>query len=239
MRYLNDYSDERFKGSCVHCGAGIDGAEASSDHVPSRCLLQKPYPDNLPVVTTCVGCNNSFSKDEEYLSSFLQCVLIGSTDPNDHRDPMARKALRRSKKLRERIECSRSETGSNTETTTFLEPEFQRVRNVILKNARGHAFYEMGERPGVDPDFVWARPLCVLADTQRRKFEGTPMSGLAGWPEVGSRATQRVILGCDFRDGWVIVQDNIYRYQVTHDDGVLVRSVLTDYLATEVYWSDY
>ena len=238
MRYLDDYSDERFKGSCVHCGARVEGTKANNDHVPSKCLLQRPYPANLPVVMTCVRCNYSFSKDEEYVSVFLQCVLTGSTDPNDSRAPRVRKALRRSKKLKERIEHSRSDVKSDDETRTVWEPEYERVNNVVLKNAQGHAFYELGERQATEPVHMWATPLCALTDTQRQGFEGTQTSGLAGWPEVGSRAMQRVILGCDIRDGWVIVQHDVYRYQVTHGDGVLVRSVLTEYLATEVYWSD-
>ena len=238
MRYLNDYSDERLKGSCVHCGAGIDGTKTNNDHVPSKCLLRKPYPDDLPVVKTCVECNSDFSKDEEYLSVFLQCVLIGSTDPNDHRDPKVRKALRRSKKLRERIECSRSETESDKETKTVWEPEYERVNNVMLKNARGHAFYEFGERQEIDPTYIWATPLCALTEIRCREFEGAQSGGLAGWPEVGSRAMQRVVLGCDIRDGWVIVQDDVYRYQVRQCEGVLVRSVLMEYLASEVHWCD-
>ena len=239
MRYLDDYSDDRLKGSCIHCGAGVEGTKANNDHAPSKCLLHKPYPENLPVVKTCIACNNSFSKDEEYVSVFLQCVLIGSTNPDDHRDCKVRKALRRSNKFRERIERSRSENESGKERTIVWTPELVRVNNVILKNARGHAFYELGERPEIDPIHVWAMPLCTLADTQRRKFEGTQTSGLEGWPEVGSRAMQRTILGCDFRDSWVIVQDKIYRYQVVQGDGVIVRSVLMEYLATEVYWSEY
>ena len=239
MRFLDDYSDERFKGSCVHCGAAIDETRVSNDHMPSKCLLQKPYPDNLPVVETCVECNRNFSRDEEYLSVFLQCVLTGSTDPNDHCDQTARRALRRSKKLRERIECSRSEIELESETRIVWEPERERVNNVILKNARGHAFYELGERPEIDPNDVLATPLCALTDTQRQVFEGSQTSVLAGWPEVGSRSMQRVVLDSDICDGWVVVQDDVYRYQVTQCDGVIVRSVLMEYLASEVHWSCY
>ena len=239
MRYLDDYSDDRLKGACVHCGGAVEGTQANNDHVPSKCLLRRPYPPNLPVVTTCVGCNNSFSKDEEYVSVFLQCVLTGSTDPNDHRDSKVHKALRRSNKLKERIERSRSDIESDDETRTIWKPEYERVSNVVLKNAQGHAFYELGERQETQAVHLWATPLCALTSTQRQRFEGTERSGLAGWPEVGSRAMQRVILGCDFREGWVIVQHDIYRYQVKHGDGVLVRSVLAEYLATEVYWSDH
>ena len=238
MRYMDDYSDEGLKGGCVHCGSGIDGASANRDHVPSRCLLQEPYPDNLPVVPSCVQCNSEFSKDEEYFSVFLQCVLNGSTDPMDHRDASVRNALRRSKRLGERIERSKSSVETDEETRIVWEPEIHRVNNVVLKNARGHAFYEFGERQEVDAAYVWTMPICNLPEAQRRDFVGVQMTSVAGWPEVGSRAFQRAILGYDICNGWVIVQDDVYRYEVTQNNGVYVRSVMAEYLATEVYWPD-
>jgi hypothetical protein len=58
------------------------------------------------------------------------------------------------------------------------------------------------------------------------------------WPEVGSRMLTRVVTGQDLRNGWVMVQAGVYRYVVLQDDGLLVRSVLHEYLATEVHWAD-
>lgn len=48
----------------------------------------------------------------------------------------------------------------------------------------------------------------------------------------------RVVTGQDLRNGWVMVQAGVYRYVVLQDDGLLVRSVLHEYLATEVHWAD-
>ena len=61
---------------------------------------------------------------------------------------------------------------------------------------------------------------------------------LAGWPEVGSRMMTRLLTGQDFSDGWIVIQDGTYQYGVVQHDGILVRSVLFNYLATEVYWAD-
>ena len=47
----------------------------------------------------------------------------------------------------------------------------------------------------------------------------------------------RVLTGQDMVGAWVIVQDGVYRYST--DDwggGVRVRTVLHEYLATEVRW---
>ena len=49
----------------------------------------------------------------------------------------------------------------------------------------------------------------------------------------------RVMTGQDLCEGWVVVQDSVYRYGVTQSGGILVRSVLFEFLATEVYWSNH
>ena len=43
----------------------------------------------------------------------------------------------------------------------------------------------------------------------------------------------------DMMGPWVIVQNGVYRYAVVdrEDDGLLVQSVIQEYLATSVYWS--
>jgi hypothetical protein len=46
----------------------------------------------------------------------------------------------------------------------------------------------------------------------------------------------RVLTGQDLQDAWVVVQDDVYRYAVIQDGTFRVRSVVWDYLATEVYW---
>ena len=75
MQQIPEFVDERHKGWCIHCGTGIDPDRSSRDHVPSKCLLSRPYPDNLPVVEVCASCNESFSLDEEYLIAFTGAVL--------------------------------------------------------------------------------------------------------------------------------------------------------------------
>ena len=43
MQQLRCYGDDRNKGFCVHCG----GPSETVDHVPSKVLLDEPYPENL------------------------------------------------------------------------------------------------------------------------------------------------------------------------------------------------
>lgn len=236
MEKFEEFVDERQKGRCVHCGGRIAALETSRDHVPSKSLLRKPYPANLPVVVVCKSCNAGFALDEEYLTAFLGSVLAGSTDPDRQSNPKAGRILRRNEKLRARIE--RAKTESETlfgETRLVWKPEEDRINRVILKNARGHAFFEFGE-PMLDaPAHIWAAPLESLTPEQLAEFENVDMG--PGWPEVGSRMMTRVITGQDLSRGWVVVQDGVYRYAIAQAGVMLVRAVLCEYLAAEVYCS--
>ena len=181
--------------------------------------------------------NEGFSRDEEYLIAFLGSVIAGSTDPDRQPNPKAERILRRSRKLRARIDRAKTEyetLGGETRSVWTAEPD--RVNRVIVKNARGHAFFEYGEPMLSEPEHVWAAPLEALSPEQRGEFENIDM-GL-GWPEVGSRMLTRVLTGQDLSRAWVIVQDGVYRYGVAQRGVILVRSLLFEYLATEVYWSD-
>ena len=53
MDQLRDYADSRLLSDCIYCG----GPAETRDHVPSRCLLERPYPENLPAVGCCKECN--------------------------------------------------------------------------------------------------------------------------------------------------------------------------------------
>ena len=240
MDRIEEFVDERLKSSCVHCGAGIGEVETSKDHVPSKGLLRKPRPAHPPVVGICTACNKGFSADEEYLFLFLNCVLAGSTDPDSQIDPRAMRALRRHDKLRARIERSKTECRTNSgETLCIWTPETERIHRVIVKNARGHVFYEFAEPILTEPDQVRSAPLESLTVAQRNAFESIQgNNSVAGWPEVGSPMMARVVTGQDLSDGWIIVQDGTYRYGVVQCGVTLVRSVLYNYLATEVYWND-
>ncbi len=236
MEQINDFSDERNKSWCVHCGEWIGNVKISRDHVPSKSLVLKPYPENLPVVLICETCNGKFSPDEEYLSAFLSCVLTGSTKPDIQKIPRAKRILQNSQKLRARIEKSKTEYKTiGGDTQTIWKPEYDRIKRVIVKNARGHAYFEYGEPMLEEPSHVSTVPLDSLTEQERNEFETVDFGGL--FPEVGSRMMTRVLTGQDLSDGWIMVQDGVYRYSVVQQGRILVRSVLCEYLATEVFWN--
>ena len=240
MDSIPEYVDERHKGWCIYCGTALSDGERNNDHVPSKALLLRPLPENLPTIPSCVKCNNRFSTDEEYFFLFLNCVLSGSTNPDVQNYEQSAKALRHHKNLRAKIE--RSEQKYKTiggETRSIWKPEYDRINRVIIKNSRGHIFYEYGEPIFGEPNYVQVRPCENMTAIERENFESTEAAGgMMGWPEVGSRMLTRLVTGQDMRDGWVVVQDKIYRYCVQQSNGIRVRCVLYEYLAAEVFWSE-
>ena len=227
MKQIRNFADDRLKHFCAFCGQ----APATRDHVPSRVLLDEPYPEELPVIQSCLACNRSFSMDEEYLACLIESVLAGSCEDDALERPKVRRILRERPLLAERLRKARYiEAG-----ITHFAVEHERVQKIILKLARGHAAFENAEPCLEEPDTIWSAPLQTLSTRVREQFEALPSTGLSLWPEVGSRAMVRLLNG-EARHGWIMVQPGRYRYAVTVTGGVLVRIVLSEYLAAVVNW---
>ena len=101
MQQLRCYGDDRNKGFCVHCGGG---PTETVDHVPSKVLLDEPYPENLMAAPACRECNNGLSLDEEYLACLLECVIAGDTAPEKLHRTKIPEILRRT--LRSLLDCN-------------------------------------------------------------------------------------------------------------------------------------
>lgn len=225
----SDYGlNERLADSgCAYCGAAPDTA----DHVPSKILLDDPLPENLPVVPACRACNSSFSRDEEYLACFIECVVVGTADPDRLSRPKIKQALRHSPGLAVLIARSCAVVDGNLLWT----PDAERVEHVVLKLARGHHLYELASPQYEHPDILSIVPLVTMSPEGRREFDKG--SNLTGWPEIGSRAFLRAVGDGPYAvsaGGWVEVQAGRYRYSI-HEGG-LVRIVLGEYLACVVTW---
>ncbi len=225
MQQVPDYSDERNKGWCVFCG----GPEETRDHAPSRVFLDEPFPESLPTLPSCLACNSSFSLDEEYLACLIECAKAGSVAAAMISRPKIAATLTRKSALQARLAANRVETPGEV----IWKPEDQRVRNVIVKLARAHAAYEQNEPQLDDPASYAVYPLCAMTDEMRKGFETPPDTGL--WPEVGSRAMHRIVVGAEGEYPWIQVQPERYRYLVASGP-MTVRIVIAEYLAAEVGW---
>ena len=241
MDQLRDLADSRLLSGCIYCG----GHAETRDHVPSRCLLERPYPENLPVVASCARCNQGFSKDEEYLVCLIESALCGSPDPDKIRRPTVANILRNSPTLRARLESAKSESDGHIRFAT----ESERIMNIMLKLARGHAAFELSQPCRSEPDHFWCGLMSALSDDQNDAFNEPHVQNLFG--EVGSRGLQRAfvtqvtlqsasgersVLPLLIND-WVDVQENLYRYLAIDDaGGIVIRIVVAEYLGCEVAW---
>lgn len=241
MDQLNNYADNRLIQGCIYCTGPAD----TRDHVPSKCLLDQPYPANLPVVGCCDVCNQNFSKDEQYFVCLIESVLCGSTDPEKIGRPSVARIMRNLPALRNRIETSRTEVDGHI---AFV-PEFERISNVMLKLARGHAAFELSQPCRAEPNHFWCGPLSSLPQENQEAFNSVHFQEVLG--EVGSRNMQRllitqIILPSEngekqniemLINDWIDIQDERYRYIAIDDMGVFViRIVIAEFFACEVVW---
>jgi hypothetical protein len=236
MEQLKILGDKRELVFCTFCG----GHTGTRDHCPSRVLLDEPYPDNLPVVPSCAQCNSSFSADEEYLACLVGCVLADSTDPSKMRRPKIQRILSQKPALRSRLERARVSLHTRTlfdrgqQCTLFL-PEQERVNAVITKLAQGHALHELHQPCREKPDAIKVKPFTQMTPAERKQFEQP--APLLFFPEVGSRAMQRCIVGGNRLElPWIKVQGGLYRFLASLAGGVEIRIVINEYLACRVHW---
>lgn len=227
------FTDDRFKGMCVYCGA----APSTEDHVPSLVFLDEPYPADLPApVPACLGCNNGFSLDEQYVACLIECVVSGTTEAAELSRKVIQRTLTHAPALAARIRAAQRFDSFGKLT---WEPETNRVETVALKLARGHVYSELGIVQLEPPDSIMCAPLPAMAPEEVRAFLSPFSHDVALWPEIGSRAFRRAILGPppSAEDGpWLVVQPGRYRYFVDQSPSIIVQSLLAEYLACRVIW---
>ena len=230
MIQLKTFSDKRLDYMCSYCG----GMPETRDHVPSRILLDDPFPENLPIVPCCLKCNQSFSLDEEYFACVLECVLHGTTEIEKLERVKVKSILSRKETLQQRIENSIVFQNGNK----IFQIESDRMRNVIVKLAKGHAKYENSQPQFDDPTSIWIKPLSEMTSEESDIFFA-PLN-LDKAPEVGSRALQILVVGSynNVISQWIDVQDNNYKYSVCAGLGfVIVKILIWEYLAVQVIWN--
>ena len=194
MEQVENYGDERQMSWCVYCG----GPTETRDHVPSKVLLDEPYPDNLPVVPACAQCNSSFSLDEEYLACLNECAVRGVIGGDSIERVKVMRILAEKPALAKMLE----EAKVVIDGQTLFRIESNRVRNVVLKLARGHAAFGLNTPQFGEPAYIAVEPLCSLSHILVSAFETPPSMDV--WPEAGSRAMMRCAKSS--APTWVTVQ---------------------------------
>ena len=118
---------------------------------------------------------------------------------------------------------------------TFFKTEENRIRNVILKLARGHASFENGGLFLQEPSLLRIQSISNMNEIEKTKYFTLNMKLL---PEVGIRALQRLIINEEIiSEGWTVVQENKYMYSISQDYmNLCVKFLICNYLACEVIW---
>lgn len=226
MRAFQEFYDVRHRDGCTYCGRRF--AE-TRDHVPARVFLDRPLPENLPVVPCCPRCNNRKSIHEQYLACLIDCVVTGSAEPCERKRPTVRAALERSPGLRAEL-ASRMKV-DKMETTVTQIP-MRRTRHILKLLAMGHLKFELAERVRYGRVQLAFAPFPMMSPDQRDEFE-RGSDGVGTYPEIGTRAFVRMFEDAEWP--WTVVQPGRYRYRVDHEPGSEVRFVLSEYLACHAW----
>lgn len=230
MRQIKTFSDQRLDNMCSYCG---DFPE-TRDHVPSKILLDEPFPENLQVVPCCLKCNQNFSLDEEYFACAIECIIHGTTEiENLHREKV-KSILSTKDTLRQRIENSFVLENGNK----YFKFEQDRFENVIVKLAKGHAKYENSEPQLEMPTTISMKPLFLMEQNEVDTFFAPTNFDKA--PEVGSRGLHNLLIdNNNVLSQWINVQEHNYEYSVSVGLGILaVRILIWNYLVVEVIWDN-
>lgn len=224
------YYDDRHK-MCAYCGA----PPQDHDHVPSKVLLDRPFPPDLPTVPACKRCNNGFSADEPYLACVVECAVYGSTDPNELRRDKVIELLTENAALARDV--AKAAVRNPNGSIVGFTPEEGRVHPILMKLARGHVAFVCGELALEAPRSVRMWTIDSMTEAERMSFEQPTTPEV--WPEIGSRAfceSYVVDTTPSPASGWRVVQDGRYRFMVSWADTLTVRCVMSEYLACEVKW---
>ena len=219
--------------TCAYCG----GYAITEDHVPSKCFLDHPHPDNPPVVPCCEKCNREFSIDEEYVSCFIDCVKEHTVIPEDIRREKMRKSLIHTPKLARLVESQIYDFGSVIQ----YEPDISRFEKVMRKLVFGHLAY-MNDTLIFDSGIEVTMSFLQEMPPLRRAVFERPYTGLL-LPEVGSRALERLAVAIIYENdnsklissfaNWDVVQQGRYRYCVSPDSNK-VKLVIAECFAAEI-----
>ncbi len=229
MGQIRDFSDERNKIFCPYCGRTTE--PKNRDHVPSKVLLDEPYPKNLPTIHPCQKCNSDFSKDEEYVPCLIEWARAGSASI----DGINRKKIRKILSSKPGIASKLGDASERIRGWLLLEEDSSRIASLMHKLGQGHVAYELGEPILSSPDSLMFRPLAALSSGELDLFETPPRFSLLA--ETGSRALTRQVQSRTGAADWIVVQPGRYRYLTFLDDVILVRLVISEFLACEITWN--
>ena len=207
----------QLKTICPYCGCILDSSNKTVDHIPSKALLNKPFPPNLVAIPCCKSCNGSFSSDEEYASVLLECVRHQSFNPNDFSRESIKRTILHTPSL---LETVRRRVWFESKDRFSIAPDDERFKAVLLKLVKAHLRFEDslfligGDNIRISFDNIDRMP-----ESDVTRFL-TPFSSTL-LPEVGSRALESVMVIQDenakhvgYCSPWICYQKDTYSFCV-------------------------
>lgn len=165
MIQINPHNDVRHDNICCYCQKPFDNNK-TKDHIPSKVLLDEPYPENLPVAFCCYDCNQNFSTDEEYFSCIIEYLVAGTKNLEKIQRKKIKDILSKKEHLKNRIESN------ITEKDGQLSIDFTKsvLENVLKKIIFGHLSYELANPYIQNPDYLEFNMIDNLIETEFQNF---------------------------------------------------------------------
>jgi hypothetical protein len=158
----------------------------------------------------------------------IACIVDLASNNGVPKRENIKKILAKTPLLREKLKQCETVNCSNE---FCMQVDDNRVKNIMMKLARGHVLFEINEIYLKEPEYISFIPLHMLSESDRKIFEAYKNQSI--FPETGSRAMTRAI---SEMPGWINVQEGLYRYCVSWSGSIIVKIVIGDYLACQVIW---
>lgn len=226
MRQRKEYEPWQQKGICYNCGSSA----TTVDHIPSKVLLDEPYPANLEVVPCCLSCNLSFSRDEEYAAMLIECIKHQTTNPCHFDRKKVIKILQSSPNLINAVEKS---LNRDIFGNLWISIDDVRFRNFVMKLVKAHLRNELCIIPyDIEHTHIPYARLSDMNDEMRSEFFAPQKIGII--PEVGSRCLEDLLfINGSVYNHWHTYQKGSYSYFVSVDRKD-VRILIQDFLVIQV-----
>ena len=231
--------DKRRYSKCIYCGKTAETRE----HIPSKVFLAEPYPDNLGIVPACFECNQSFSKDELFLSLLIEILKNRYSDGTHKFDEGTKGRIHYNKTLVKLIK--------NVIENNNLDQFEQPISRIIFKLAVGHSVFELSEGFCIKSGEINYSFSSSLPEEEIEEFTLPFNIGEEPLPEIGSRVFDRVMviemgmISVLYQEqtlrhelillDWVDVQDAKYTYTCyKFGDKIIVKIIISDFLYAKV-----
>lgn len=220
MIQINPQNDVRYDNICCYCQKPFTDNK-TKDHIPSKVLLDEPYPTNLPIAFCCYDCNQSFSTDEEYFACIIEYLVAGTKNAEMIQREKIRNILNKKKHLKNKIEDNIVDNGGKL-TINFPESLLEKVLKKIIF---GHLSYELSNPYIHNPDYIELNTIDNFTELEFQEFISECTMDIA--PEIGTRASlTHIVINEKPISTWKIVQKNNYQYKLDVSENEITLKVI-------------